>query len=365
MTTTDNLGLNLPESNDYADISKINENFTTLDAQALKAQAAKATPVDADKVPVIDSADASKTKLILWSAIKTALGNVFAGINHASRHKTGGADPIAPADIGAAAASHNHTKSQITDFPAAMAPTAHKSTHATGGADALTAADVGAAAVSHSHGNMTNDGQIGGVTLDTTLVRLVSGALQTLGGESIGQMWVKLAEFSSASGNPVNIDLSSSVWDRTKYGKLKISFDVVFAGSSGVNADTVNLRINSSTRTAYSFYYCLSGADPAIGSGATSIPISTFTGTKNMSYHQELEIDYGTWLDTNNFYNACVGIVSDYIKYYNVANRGKLYGLYYGDSTSIPSGIFVPSTLNLSSTNGLITYKNITLWGCK
>ena len=40
---------------------------------------------------------------------------------------------------------HTHNKSQITDFPSAMTPTAHKDTHATGGADALAAGDVGAA----------------------------------------------------------------------------------------------------------------------------------------------------------------------------------------------------------------------------
>ena len=145
MTTTDNLGLSLPETSDYADIATLNENFQKLDAQALKAQAAKAAPVDEDAVPVIDSADNSKTKLVLWSAIKTALSSVFAGITHAARHKTGGADALAPADIGAAAASHSHTKSQITDFPTSMTPTAHAATHATAGTDPIPPGDIGAA----------------------------------------------------------------------------------------------------------------------------------------------------------------------------------------------------------------------------
>lgn len=43
-----------------------------------------------------------------------------------------------------ASAVHTHTKSQITDFPSSMPPTAHKNSHATGGTDALSASDVGA-----------------------------------------------------------------------------------------------------------------------------------------------------------------------------------------------------------------------------
>jgi len=158
MTTTDNLGLSLPESNDYADVAVLGQNFQKLDTQALKAQAAKAAPADADKVPVVDSADGSKTKLVLWSAIK----NLFA------------------------AANHSHAWGTITGRPSSFAPTAHKSSHAIGGTDVLTAADVGAAAASHTHGNVTSAGQIGGVTLDSTLVRLVSGALQTLEGTATG-----------------------------------------------------------------------------------------------------------------------------------------------------------------------------------
>ena len=36
---------------------------------------------------------------------------------HKSSHASGGSDSLTPADIGAAAASHTHTKSQISDFP--------------------------------------------------------------------------------------------------------------------------------------------------------------------------------------------------------------------------------------------------------
>ena len=117
MTTTTNYGLNLPEDSDYADIAKINENFQKLDDSALKAAAVKDAPADADGVVLVDSADKSSTKRVLWSVIK----GLFA------------------------AASHTHKKSEISDFPSSLAPTAHAGTHATSGTDPLTPAQIGAA----------------------------------------------------------------------------------------------------------------------------------------------------------------------------------------------------------------------------
>ena len=48
--------------------------------------------------------------------------------------------------------SHSHAWSDITSgVPSTFAPSAHKTSHATGGSDALTASDIGAAAASHTH----------------------------------------------------------------------------------------------------------------------------------------------------------------------------------------------------------------------
>lgn len=61
----------------------------------LEATSAVGAIDDADKIIMVD-ADAvagSRTKHVLWSAIKTALGIVFAAKTHASAHEAGAADP--------------------------------------------------------------------------------------------------------------------------------------------------------------------------------------------------------------------------------------------------------------------------------
>ena len=123
-TKTPNYNLVKPEMQDIIDIGVINENMDIIDAE-LKAlgnapASAKTALADADTVQINDSADSNKLKKITWANIKTALASLFA------------------------AKTHTHSKSQITDFPASIAPTSHVATHKTGGSDALSAADIGA-----------------------------------------------------------------------------------------------------------------------------------------------------------------------------------------------------------------------------
>lgn len=135
ISTASSVTVEIPSSDTYAlqDFSNVSaeviiaavENSGLTFEAPIKDQAAKTTPVDADAVPVIDSADSSKTKLTTWANIKAALKTFFDSIY--------------------AAATHTHTKSQITDFPASMMPTAHAASHKTDGTDALAAGDINAA----------------------------------------------------------------------------------------------------------------------------------------------------------------------------------------------------------------------------
>ena len=118
-----------------------------------------------------------------------------AGIDaHASRHSAGGADPIAPADIGAAPASHasQHAKGgsdPLAPLDIGAAPAAHASQHATDGSDPIAPADIGAAPASHTLGSHS----------DVDVSGIANG--ETLGYDAATAMFVPL----SVAGKPTYI----------------------------------------------------------------------------------------------------------------------------------------------------------------
>ena len=110
----------------------------------LKNNAAKDTPVDGDSLPLVDSADGSKTKRVLWSRVKAVLKTYFNQLY--------------------AAATHSHAWSAITGKPSSFPPATHASTHGSSGADPITPMAIGAAAATHQHAA----GDINSGTLDST-----------------------------------------------------------------------------------------------------------------------------------------------------------------------------------------------------
>ncbi len=97
MQHSEHYELKLPETTDNYTVDNENANTTAIDTAlygletgkeaALSAAAAKAAPADGDSVVITDSAEGGKTKRVLWSGIKTALGSVFAAASHS--HATG------------------------------------------------------------------------------------------------------------------------------------------------------------------------------------------------------------------------------------------------------------------------------------
>lgn len=105
------------------------------------------------KVPILRVYDPKKQKYVGIPAIRGEPGEDGApdAVRFTEQALTDAEKAQARGNIDAPKTAHSHTKSDITDFPSTMAPTAHKDSHKTGGADALSPGDIGAAQATHSH----------------------------------------------------------------------------------------------------------------------------------------------------------------------------------------------------------------------
>lgn len=117
-------GMELPSQEEFYDVEVQNRNMQVIDENlyAIDPRHAdeKNTINNLDTITVNDSISGGILKKVTWDNIKTILAKTFASL------------------------SHTHTKSQITDFPTTMTPSAHKNSHKTGGSDAISPSDIGA-----------------------------------------------------------------------------------------------------------------------------------------------------------------------------------------------------------------------------
>lgn len=78
---TENYQLEKPLPEEFYDVGVQNGNWDKIDTAIAAIDGAKAGEkgdlADDDALPLVDSADSSKTKRVLWSTIKTALANLF------------------------------------------------------------------------------------------------------------------------------------------------------------------------------------------------------------------------------------------------------------------------------------------------
>lgn len=112
MNYTENYQLRKPAANDNYSVDDANFNADRVDAELaareglLKNRSTKDTPVDADGVPLIDSAASSATKRITWAKIKAALKTYFdllyaaVAHTHAAGDITSGVLPVANGGTG-------------------------------------------------------------------------------------------------------------------------------------------------------------------------------------------------------------------------------------------------------------------------
>lgn len=103
VTYTENYNLILPDGSEKVMRTRINDNMETIDAQMkanADATAGKQVAITATGLLKGDGA----------GGVTAAVPNTdYAAAAHAARHASGGADPLTPASIGAAAAVHSHS----------------------------------------------------------------------------------------------------------------------------------------------------------------------------------------------------------------------------------------------------------------
>lgn len=110
--------------------------------------------VSTSVVPVSDSAGTATVKVTLGAIAALGGGPPAA---HASTHASGGSDALTLSATqitglpSAGTGSTNYCAGNDSRLSDSRTPTAHKASHAVGGSDALSAADIGAAASSHTH----------------------------------------------------------------------------------------------------------------------------------------------------------------------------------------------------------------------
>ncbi len=165
------------------DLNDIQANITSLNTDkedAISGVDPKTTPIDADAVPVVDSADDSKTKKTTWANIKATLKTYFDSLYPAKVSGTTG-NIVTFGSSGAIADSGTDP----TDFAAAT----HASQHATAGGDAISPSSIGALGTS---GNASS----------TTAAFTAAGTLANITtGETLATLFGKLAKWYTSFGN--------------------------------------------------------------------------------------------------------------------------------------------------------------------
>ena len=171
----------------------------------LKDANTKNTISDTDSVAVIDSADSNTTKRVLWSTVKSALGQLFVPLTRKINNKALSSDvTLTAADVGARASSWTPTADQV-----GAVPTSRKINNKALSSDVtLTASDVGAVPTSR---RINNKALSSDVTLSAADVNAVP-TTRTVNGKALSSNVTLTGADINVSGSdstPISTALSN------------------------------------------------------------------------------------------------------------------------------------------------------------
>lgn len=204
----------------------------TVVAPATHAAASKATPVDADELPLVDSASGNALAKLTWANLKatakTYFDTLYAAVTHVSRHQFGGADPLETiADVGDADSA---ITTNIAVLPVAL--TAAR-TYTLPAANAFTKGSR--CAFVDVFGSVSN-------TLTATLQRAgtdtVNGGTSTVLVQPYGSyifITDGVSKWTSLGRSQAQIDVftSSGIWTKRSWARSVTAMAISGAGSGG------------------------------------------------------------------------------------------------------------------------------------
>lgn len=118
---TSNYNLEKPAETEFYDVAVQNGNMDKIDETIASIDAAKAdaksTLADGDAVSIVDSADSSKTKRVLWSTFKSALGQLFVPLTRKINNKALSSDlNLTGEDIPTSSTDETSISSQLSNL---------------------------------------------------------------------------------------------------------------------------------------------------------------------------------------------------------------------------------------------------------
>lgn len=239
----------------------------------------------------------------IYNYLKSKFSNTSSDIKMNGTQSAGSSDRIAradhvhPIDTSRAAASHTHTKSNITDFPSTMTPS------------------------SHSHGDLTNAGAIG----STANKPIITGANGKLTAGSFGNSSNTFCEGNDSRLSNARTPTSHTHGSVTNDGKIgNASGKIITTGTSGVlqASDSITKSQISdfpSTMTPSSHTHGNISNDGKVGSASGKPLITTTEGAVTAG---AFGTSSGEFAEGNHTHNYQEPIVSEY---YSIHSKFKLY----------------------------------------